>query len=1437
MATRCCSARCSAERRGFRRELDSWRHKLIHCVGFESILEGIYGPRLLQDLSIFDNCEPETAADWSTDVRCSFCNLQLDRISELDRSPDSPPRAETPPQGLNTSDTLQCQADRFLHAVLHKKEFPESFDPIIPLAAQELMRKMIRQFAVEYAHKIQTAENQNVLAPTEPDGPLDLTLSRNTNCAQQDGVLDLSKKNTSSLDTLVQQRLSGCLWVDRDKDKMKEKGQKWKSNVLEEVMTALCSHHRVLLLHILQEMRSLIPRDERVLTVTLRDKRRTGATPTDERGPVAHPRAERAHCCRTEESVCMLTSCTASSRSCMCRLAVCTLHSMCVKSCALGCVSGVVQASCRVQRQILKRQHSSDVAHAAETSTPPLSVKPADVECKPGYHDLDMHKVNRCSASVQPSSLHPHETHSNKPECTNTPQEESHTHHSTTDHTLKASTCTDYTAVDLDHATMSETATHSIQTPYAHNKPKPFLDSKEPSKQEPTLKMCDDSHLTEIITTVLHSSDDRDCDLKQLFEQHLASEKHSPLTRSQKRQVVQRAISRSHDHPTSRRQSLQIKRDLARLESSTCKRKRKTRTAINSQTSGSLAQSRHTVSDTLSLDTNSEVHSDMLLPQMGEIVKSEAQAQSIGLARSRRNIVPPQRFVSYVTKQKKMINTASLLETNTANVTTTSPNSEMTKPLLNATTSVLSNKREVCEDKDSGRTYPERSLRSRTRRSDNPSAFGHSSDDSIKYISPIKLMLVSSVKGENGVKYTLRAAQANPHEGAFDPCVEASWAGDAIKEETDDEAGHECSEQASERTDVQLSTEAPANTEDSSDSSVNDTALTVKRRPGRPKKFRPLPEKAAKRPIGRPPKPKPTTSSKCGEESKKTKTEDTSSEEDSSKNLKITITYGRRKARRVVCEDSESLPTKQCDNRVPHSPSTSKNTKLPSKDNSVNKDHDPFEFILAMPMEDRNSLHSNIKYPKQSDSTEARRPGRPAKLKISGISITVTTVSPQHRKVHMKREVKESQGRSLVSQSEQSEEEEETGSQNEHASLVPVRYSIRERRPSIYLLNCIASSRSGASKHRSRNLPLNKANEPPQETEPEVTSDSNILTNSTSRESHLQDVVRFSAASVDSIFTSDDKLKWWRTSASPETLKGELDRRIRVMTDTWVSDASRVGESGRSNGAVRNLFERNCNAEMLCSWFMQTTETQSLTIVKKTNTRNSGEVFQYSSVRSSNKASICPSPQAERLRKHLKKFAKIVPKSPAMLRQEQASLHNTCRGSAKRQLFCVPKKSQSETWRTYRVTLDRARSRFKMRTRKTNEKPKENETGCEDLSQSAAGSFTQKDPPAWSTHTLKECSVFLKKLNSANKLLMSEKGTDCSVRLSVSMEQQEQENSTSIKPGKKSNTHSSLPKQCDVNRKRKLSSTSESPPAPRRQRSSRGMMAAKWSDFILGPAR
>uniref|UniRef100_A0A670ZUQ5 Uncharacterized protein n=1 Tax=Pseudonaja textilis TaxID=8673 RepID=A0A670ZUQ5_PSETE len=53
MASPCGRQKCSIERRGFRHQLDSWRHRLLRCVGFESILEGLFGAELLKDLNLF----------------------------------------------------------------------------------------------------------------------------------------------------------------------------------------------------------------------------------------------------------------------------------------------------------------------------------------------------------------------------------------------------------------------------------------------------------------------------------------------------------------------------------------------------------------------------------------------------------------------------------------------------------------------------------------------------------------------------------------------------------------------------------------------------------------------------------------------------------------------------------------------------------------------------------------------------------------------------------------------------------------------------------------------------------------------------------------------------------------------------------------------------------------------------------------------------------------------------------------------------------------------------------------------------------------------------------------------------------------------------------------------------------------------------------------
>ncbi|XP_041789005.1 ligand-dependent nuclear receptor corepressor-like protein isoform X2 [Chelmon rostratus] len=212
MATVQCS-KCTAERKGFRRELDSWRHKLIHCVGFESILEGIYGQMLLRDLNLFDDCEPEEVDDWSPETscsQCSFCNLPLDKPSDqvpAATSPLSSPSDYSPCQAPTISESNQS-AHRFLQAVFHRKDVSVGCDSNIPLVAQELMKKMIHQFALEYASKClhHTSTNGVTTRTSSPvsepsDAPLDLTLSRTQeekeSESEPDGVLDLSNRNSA----------------------------------------------------------------------------------------------------------------------------------------------------------------------------------------------------------------------------------------------------------------------------------------------------------------------------------------------------------------------------------------------------------------------------------------------------------------------------------------------------------------------------------------------------------------------------------------------------------------------------------------------------------------------------------------------------------------------------------------------------------------------------------------------------------------------------------------------------------------------------------------------------------------------------------------------------------------------------------------------------------------------------------------------------------------------------------------------------------------------------------------------------------------------------------------------------------------------------------------------------------------------------------------
>ncbi|KAM9345436.1 ligand-dependent nuclear receptor corepressor-like protein [Symphorus nematophorus] len=239
MASQCKRQQCTIDRRGFRQELDSWRHKLIHCVGFESILEGLFGPELVEDLKLFKDLEPTAVSDWSFDENCLFCCLRRDKVKEHLIGLSDEGLEDTPKPLLvkdqTTISRLEKQAEEFLNAVLCRKDVPNFSDPHIPVVAREILQRMIRQFAAEYTSKTSSpqdscsdsqphsdqslpttpllsgappstspaatvagpAHNQNPvlskLLMADQDAPLDLTIKKPLP-SDQDGVLDLSIK-------------------------------------------------------------------------------------------------------------------------------------------------------------------------------------------------------------------------------------------------------------------------------------------------------------------------------------------------------------------------------------------------------------------------------------------------------------------------------------------------------------------------------------------------------------------------------------------------------------------------------------------------------------------------------------------------------------------------------------------------------------------------------------------------------------------------------------------------------------------------------------------------------------------------------------------------------------------------------------------------------------------------------------------------------------------------------------------------------------------------------------------------------------------------------------------------------------------------------------------------------------------------------------------
>ncbi|XP_023596178.1 ligand-dependent corepressor isoform X2 [Trichechus manatus latirostris] len=294
MARVCRRQQCSVERRGFRQELDSWRHKLIHCVGFESIFEGLFGPGLLKDLSLFKDCEPESVSDWTFDENCLFCCLRRDKVKghlvDLDEPASGAGQEALLKQEQAKIIRFERQAEEFLNAVFYRKDSPWVSDPNIPLVAREIMQRMIQQFAAEYTSKNSSTQdpsqpnstkNQSLpkaspvtTSPTaattqnpvlskllmaDQDSPLDLTVRKSqSEPSEQDGVLDLSTKKSPCAGSTSLSHSPGCSSTQGNGENSTEAiavdSNNQSKSPLEKFMVKLCTHHQKQFIRVLNDL-------------------------------------------------------------------------------------------------------------------------------------------------------------------------------------------------------------------------------------------------------------------------------------------------------------------------------------------------------------------------------------------------------------------------------------------------------------------------------------------------------------------------------------------------------------------------------------------------------------------------------------------------------------------------------------------------------------------------------------------------------------------------------------------------------------------------------------------------------------------------------------------------------------------------------------------------------------------------------------------------------------------------------------------------------------------------------------------------------------------------------------------------------------------------------------------------------------------------------
>ncbi|XP_038184264.1 ligand-dependent nuclear receptor corepressor-like protein isoform X4 [Arvicola amphibius] len=608
------------------------------------------------------------------------------------------------------------------------------------------------------------------------------------------------------------------------------------------------------------------------------------------------------------------------------------------------------------------------------------------------------------------------------------------------------------------------------------------------------------------------------------------------------------------------------------------------------------------------------------------------------------------------------------------------------------------------------------------------------------YSSPIKLMFLSEIKSSEGIKYTLTSVSTSQSNAEFSSHKHKTHQVSGRKREAKEDISCISFEDYSSNHDIKCLQsklnkfncvqEATPSSAEFTDSLNNDKPqedpegkssggvdLPYKRKPGRPKKIGPQVVKQTKRPIGRPPKPKTDqTDVSVGQNEPfnagKKNLECLSEVKEGlyRKSITVTVVYGRsRRTKRCVSEGSMNISNISLNNDISDfavNSSSLRNAKNYETDcgeslsavSRLTTESGVFysDFEYVRPIKTKSVIpqaSKNIIRPNQKPLSIVRKPGRPAKVKISGISVTVSRISPQEREVCLSSSLPPLEQETMLEKTCREEKLDHQCSKldkvrptdvdivknesNSDVVSIPPQHSIGARKP-FHFLHSLASSGSltykSGLRHKSCKLHLQKGKSPKKK----YRQSSFKLASrgfpgsrrSRKAEKCLEDkkFMPISEVSLDPVISSSPLLRWWATSASNDSLLEELNNRFEQITNAWVqvsrdeaqNSVHRAGSS-ESDGfkaaspletclvelevsPVKMLFQKKYNLNELCTWFMQTTETQSLSLVRKANARNPLEVISTKGIKLGVK---CCAFNASPFRKHFKKFAVSSPSKSA----------------------------------------------------------------------------------------------------------------------------------------------------------------------------------------------